>query len=124
MIEVVFPEIKDSKKPKKYNNESDLTEGIIERFNKIKRVRCQKIRGTAYGKPTLDILGSKMGMFFWLEVKQPGEKPTKRQYNTMKTWIKDDAIASWTDSLEGAMKFLLSDWSNLTETQMLEGFHD
>lgn len=121
------PKKPKSKKPtpeRAFRCEADLSTAIIEKLNKQNGVRCQKIKGTAYGKPTLDILGSKSGRFFWLETKQPGEKPTKRQYNTMKDWISVGAIASWTDSVEGAMKFFLADWSALTEKQMMEGFHD
>lgn len=103
--------------------EADLSTAIIEKLNRQNGVKCQKIKGTAFGKPTLDILGSRGGRFFWLEVKQPGEKPTKRQYNTMKDWISVWAIASWTDSVDGAMSFYLADWGTLTETQMLGGFH-
>ena len=103
--------------------EADLSTAIIGKFNQLQHVKCQKIKGTAYGKPTLDILGSRHGRLFWLEVKQPGEKPTKRQYNTMKEWIEVGAIATWTTSVDGAMKFLLTDWRQLTESTMLEGFH-
>ena len=116
-----------AKKPapeRAYRCEADLSTAIIEKLNKQNGVKCQKIKGTAYGKPTLDILGSKSGRFFWLETKQPGEKPTKRQYNTMKDWISVGAVASWTTSVEGAMKFYLADWSTLTEKQMMEGFHE
>lgn len=116
-----------AKKPgpeRAYRCEADLSTAIIDKLNRQNGVKCQKIKGTAYGKPTLDILGSKSGRFFWLEVKQPGEKPTKRQYNTMKDWISVGATASWTTSVEGAMKFFLADWSTLTEKQMMEGFHE
>ena len=111
-------------KEKTHSSEADLSAAIVEKLNKQNAVRCQKIKGTAYGKPTLDILGSKNGRLFWLEVKQPGKKPTKRQYLTMKDWISVGAIATWTDSLVGAMDFFLTDWSTLTETKMLEGFHE
>lgn len=108
---------------KRYSNESALSTAIVKKFNLLCNVKCQKIKGTVYGQPTLDILGSRHSRFFWLEVKQPGEKPTDRQYNTMKQWIRKGAIASWTDSVEGAIEFLSTDWSQLTETEMLRGFH-
>lgn len=123
----VKPKKPGAKKPvpeRAFRCEADLSTAIIEKLNKQDGVKCQKIKGTAYGKPTLDILGSRHGRLFWLEVKQPGEKPTKRQYNTMKDWISVGAVASWTTSVEGAMKFYLADWSTLTEKQMMEGFHE
>ena len=132
---MVCEDISPPKQPKKprakkpaperaYRCEADLSTAVIDKLNKQNGVKCQKIKGSAYGKPMLDILGSKNGRFFWLETKQPGEKPTKRQYNTMKDWISVGAVASWTTSVEGAMKFYLADWSTLTEKQMMEGFHE
>jgi hypothetical protein len=123
---VIFPDTstKKEKGPHVYVNEAALSAAIIKKFNAQKRVKCQKMKGTVYGSATLDIFGSKHGRFFWLEAKQPGNKPTDRQYQTMKEWIAEGAVASWTDSLKGAMKFLLADWDELTETSMLEGFHE
>ena len=124
-IEVVFVSGKGRDSVvKKYNNESGLSEAIVKAFNKISGVKCQKVHGSAYGKPTLDILGSRNGHLFWLEVKQAGKKPTARQLNTMKEWIDCGAIATWTTSVAGAMSFLLADWRQLTENKMLEGFHE
>jgi hypothetical protein len=111
------------KKDQVYQSEAALSTAIIERYNRLRHIKCQKIKGTAYGKPTLDILGSKHGRLFWLEVKQPGKKPTKRQFNTMQEWIDEGAIATWTTSIEGAMRFLMTDWTSLTVGKMLEGFH-
>lgn len=108
---------------KRYNNESDLSSEITKKLNSITNVRCQKIKASVYGEPTLDIVGSKTGQFFWLEVKQPGKKPTKRQYSTMKDYIDNGAIATWTDSVKGAISFIKEDWSFLTKEKMLEGFH-
>ena len=123
-VEVVFVSGKgQGSVVKKYNNESGLSEAIVKAFNKIAGVKCQKVHGSAYGKPTLDILGSKNGHLFWLEVKQEGKKPTSRQFNTMKEWMDCGSIATWTTSVTGAMGFLLADWRQLTEKKMLEGFH-
>jgi len=115
---------KAKKKPREFSSETDMTEAIVDKFNDLDYpiVKCQKIRGTAFGKPTLDIFGVRNSRFFWLEVKQPGETPTKRQVSTMKAWIKKGAIASWTDHMEGAISFICIDWETLTEKEMLEGF--
>ena len=123
-IEVVFVSGNGHDSVKKYNNESGLSDAIIKALNKVPMVKCQKIHGSAYGKQTLDILGSRDGKLFWLEVKQVGKKPTSRQMNTMKEWIEVGAIATWTTSREGAMNFLLADWERLTEKDMLEGCHE
>ena len=117
------PRVKKPTPERVFNNEAALSTAIIDKLNKQNGVKCQKIKGTAYGKPTLDILGAKHGRLFWLEVKQPGKAPTKRQYNTMQEWIDQGCIATWTTSIEGAMKLLLTDWTTLTVTKMKEGFH-
>lgn len=111
------------KKAKEHGNEADLSRAIVAKLNELPNVKCQKCHGSAYGMPTLDIFGSNNGKFFWLESKQPGQRPTKRQYNTMRNWIKKGAVASWTDSVKGAMSFIEQDWSLLTAEKMLEGFH-
>lgn len=108
---------------RRYNNEAGLSAAIVKALCMMDGIRCQKMKGTAFGKPTLDILGSKNGMFFWLEVKQPGGCPTDRQFLTMREWIKDGAVATWTTSVRGAIDFVSEDWSGLTKEKMLEGFH-
>ena len=115
---------------KKYASEAALSEAIIKKLKGRPRVRCQKIKGSPYGMRTLDILGSAGGLFFWLEVKQPGEEPTKNQYLTMREWIDDGAHATWTESVAGAEMFIdalleesVSRKGGITKEKMLEGFH-
>lgn len=38
---------------------------------------------SGFGESTLDYLGSNRGLFFAIETKAPGKKPTSRQMNTM-----------------------------------------
>ena len=64
---------------KSHVNETRLSSAIVTKLNNFVGVKCQKIHGSAYMKPTLDILGVKDGRLFWLEVKQPGKSPTPRQ---------------------------------------------
>ena len=105
-----------------YKSETKLQEKIVETLNALVGVRCQKIHGSVYGKPTLDILGSKYGRFFWLEIKQPGEKPTEKQYRTMKNWYENGAVATWTDTVTGALKFIESDFLKISHEEMVDGF--
>jgi hypothetical protein len=107
-----------------YRLESDLSGALTSALNCLEGVKCQKIKGTAYGKPTLDILGSKNGRLFWLEVKQPGKKPTKRQFNTMNEWIKVGCIATWTTDLSATINMFALDWDKITNEQLIAGFHD
>ena len=123
---------KDSPTPSKvykskltaYASEAALSEAIIKKLNAMPQTICQKIHGSASGKATLDIVGAHKGMMFWLEVKQPGKKPTLRQFNTMKKWIAAGAAASWTTTVSGAIDFVKSDaFLNNNEEKLLEGFH-
>lgn len=123
-MDVVFVDTRAERPAKKktYGNESDLSAAITKKLNKIPGVKCQKLIASVFGSAVLDIIGSKDGRFFWLEVKQPGRKPTDRQFLTMKSWIGSGAIATWTDSVDGAMRFIASDFESLTIDKQLEGF--
>lgn len=60
--------------------ESSITKSIITTLKKLKRIWMVKTHGglmQAAGLP--DIMGCYMGRFFALEVKRPGEKPTRLQ---------------------------------------------
>jgi len=110
---------------KKFKYEADLSAAIVKKLNQSEFTQCQKIKGTGYGMRTLDILGARRGKFFWLEVKQPGEVPTANQYLTMRTWIDKGALASWTESVDGAILFMHRiDDGTLTKETMLEGIHN
>lgn len=123
-MDVVFVNTRATRPAKKktYSNESVLSAAIVKKLNKIPGVECQKLIASVFGGAVLDIVGSKDGRFFWLEVKQPGRKPTDRQFSTMKTWIDSGAIATWTDSVDGAIRFIASDFGALTKDKQLEGF--
>lgn len=110
---------------KKYANESALSSAIIADLNKMDGVFCQKLHGSAFGSAGLDIFGHINGKLFWLEVKQPKKQPTPRQYAIMQKWIRSGAIATWTDSLDCARKFVnkvLRDGNAGDEETQLKGY--
>lgn len=109
--------------PKKYASEAALTKAILRQYDKLPYVVAQKVHGSAYGKPTLDIVGSCNGRLFWLEVKQPGGKPTPRQFHTMHKWRERGAIATWTTTIEGAMSLVSSTFCAITREKQEAGFH-
>ena len=66
--------------------ESTIVTAAINALNKIPGCLAQKIHGSAYGHPTLDVLVCYQGRMLWLECKQPGKKATARQEATMRKW--------------------------------------
>ena len=87
--------------------ETKLTKKILDRLNKIEGCRAEKLHGNPYGKQKLDLFGAKNGKMFYLEVKVPGNKPTKRQDSTIRKW-KDEsgALVTWVDKEDEAVKLV------------------
>lgn len=86
--------------------EGRLVKRIVDSINKLPQTYCEKQHGTPYGHCKLDVSGAVNGMRFELEVKIPGNKPTKRQLSTIKKWQKVGVLAGWADSVEEALEFL------------------
>jgi len=106
-----------------FANEAALSAAIVKKLNANEQTICQKVKGSAWGQRTLDIMGSHYGLFFWLEVKQPGNKPTENQFLTMQKWIDHGGHASWTTTVQGAVSFLECIISRkATKEIMLKGF--
>ena len=53
---------------------------------------------SGYGMQTLDFVGCYRGMFFGVETKAPGKKPTPRQEYTMNEMRKAGAWVVWGDN--------------------------
>lgn len=87
--------------------ETKLQEKIVRELNKIPGVYLQKVHGTPFGKPTVDLTGCINGRRVEIEVKMPGKKPTPRQFNTLRTWAKVGAITGWVTSVEEAESLII-----------------
>lgn len=88
--------------------EARLTRRLISAINRLPNTYCEKVYGGGgVGNPTLDVLGCRDGKMFYLEVKVPGKKPTKRQESTMRKWRKKGGChTGWVDSVEAALDFV------------------
>lgn len=87
--------------------ETTITRRAIKEINKIPGCYCEKIHGSRFSNPTLDIIGAKEGVMFWIEMKQPGKEPSPRQWATMRKWKeKGGAKVAWADSWENALNFV------------------
>ena len=70
--------------------------------------------GAGYGAPTLDCIGCYRGLYYAIETKRPGFKPTKRQLITMADIETAGGIVMVIDSLEAARAI---DFDNYLETK-------
>lgn len=83
--------------------ETKLTKRILDRLNKIEGCRAEKLHGGPFGSQKLDLFGAKDGKMFYLEIKVPGNKPTKRQDSTIRKWQNESgALATWVNTVEDA----------------------
>ena len=87
--------------------ETKLTKRILDRLNKIEGCRAEKLHGGPYGKQKLDVMGAKDGKMFLLEIKVPGNTPTKRQHSTIRKW-RDEAsvLSTWVDTVDDAVEMV------------------
>lgn len=86
--------------------ESTIVAAAALALNKIEGCQAQKIHGSAYGHPTLDLLVCYKGQMLWLEAKQPGKKATDRQEATMRKWRKAGCICGVFTSKQEALDYL------------------
>jgi hypothetical protein len=87
--------------------ERSLQSTIIEKLNAhastLVRCRSADAAGHIAGDP--DITGSIDGWHVEIEVKVPGEKPTRLQLKRLHDWYFTGATVTWVDSIEEALAF-------------------
>jgi hypothetical protein len=79
-----------------YPNETKLSEGCQRRVVEVWSGAVLKIHGSAMqrrGEP--DLLICVQGRLIAVELKQPGEVPTRLQMKRLRDWQKAGAIAGW-----------------------------
>jgi Holliday junction resolvase len=69
----------------------------------VVRVRSADAAGHVVGDP--DIYGSIRGIHVEIEVKRPGEKPERIQYQQLKYWADSGAACCWVTSKTQALAF-------------------
>ena len=91
------------------NPETKLTKKIVQALNDIEGCRAEKLHAGPMGMPKLDVIGAVDGKMLYLEVKTPGNRPTKRQESTMKKWSEEAKVtATWADNVQDAVKIAQS----------------
>ena len=86
--------------------ESAIVTKAIAALNKVPGCLAQKIHGSVYGHPTLDVLVCYNGQMLFLECKQPGKKATDRQEATMRRWRAVGCICGVFTTTQEALDFL------------------
>ena len=86
--------------------ESRLQAKIVKALNALPGVYVQKVHGSVYGKPSVDLSGVINGRRIEIEVKMPGKVPTPRQLNTLRLWDKHGAITGWVTSVNEAKEII------------------
>jgi len=87
--------------------ERSLQSTIIKKLNKHPStlVRCRSADSVGHFAGDPDITGSIDGFHVEIEVKVPGEKPTRLQYERLHNWYFTGACCTWVDSIEEALAF-------------------
>lgn len=86
--------------------ETKIQQITVKALNQIEGCRAEKIHGSMYGFQKLDIFGAVDSMMFYLEAKQPGNKPTPRQNSTMKKWSETGILVTWFDDPNEAVRMV------------------
>lgn len=87
--------------------ERNLQSTIIKKLNEhpATLVRCRSADAAGHVAGDADIYGCIDGTHVEIEVKVPGEKPTKLQLERLHNWFFVCAYATWVDSVEEALEF-------------------
>lgn len=87
--------------------ESAIVKSILTWLNKQPGIKAEKTHGGMYGKAGKpDITGCIRGRRFEIEVKRPGNKPTKLQLKELKEWEAAGAIVGVAYSLDDVKELL------------------
>ena len=81
--------------------EAAIVYRIMEKLRRLPQTKALKLHGSVFGeRGTPDIHVTRKGRSYWLEVKQPGCKPTLLQVHRLKQWREAGAIAAVVHSWE------------------------
>jgi Holliday junction resolvase len=84
--------------------EKNLTDRVLDELNSWPQTEAIKKHGSMYGKVgDPDIFGCTQGRTFLIEMKRPGETPSKIQRYRLRKWKQAGAIVGWADTFEGAI---------------------
>ena len=88
-------------------DETKIVKQILKHLNRIDGARAVKVHGGPYsiaGEPDVDCVIN--GQSFKIEVKYPGEEPTKLQLKRLQMWREAGAVAEWVTSLDEVKKII------------------
>ncbi len=82
---------------------------ILAYLNSLPNCHAEKVHGSPYGMPSVDITGCLCGRRLEIEVKVPGRKATKQQVATLERWAKVGAITGCVTCVDEARALLAAD---------------
>lgn len=85
--------------------EKDIEKKIVA-YAKSKGCLCYKFTSPAQRSVPDRIIVTPHGVVGFLEVKRPGNEPTKAQYAELHKLLNLSCFAEWHDTVEGAKKFI------------------
>ncbi len=86
------------------NPESRITCAILRALNALPGTKCVKLEAGGVEVGTPDLLCVSHGLAFFLEVKQPGEKPRPIQQHRLDEWRRAGAICAVVTSAQEALQ--------------------
>ena len=88
--------------------EAAIVYRIMEKLRRLPQTKALKLHGSVFGeRGTPDIHVTRQGRSYWLEVKQPGCKPTLLQVHRLKQWKDAGATAAVVHSWEEVRELLV-----------------
>lgn len=95
------PKRKQRKPPEPVRSETQRTGDVLEWMNAQPRTYAMKKHTGVYGESGHpDIFGCRAGRMVLVEMKRPGEKPTKQQMQRLRDWQKAGAAVCWAFDVE------------------------
>ena len=100
--------------------EKTITNKILSALNNLPGCRAVKIHsGAMQGAGLADITGCYKGRAFWIEVKKPGELPTKLQAFDLYLWGRSGAIVGYATNVVDAVDIVVN--PNLPNPYEMDG---
>lgn len=86
--------------------EKTITRNIIKYLNTLPHTYARKLYSSRYSSGLPDVLAVRLGMAIFIEVKRPGNKPTKMQLVELEKWKGAGAMTIVAYSVDDVKKYM------------------
>ena len=88
-------------------SEKSIQNAIVKKFRKLPSMMVEVRHGNAFSVVgRADIFDCWFGQHFEIELKQPGEEPSKKQLYELEQWRKAGAVAGWATTVKEALAII------------------